>query len=705
MGLKQSIVIVNEYSIKNKGSKGGSRGGTPGDYVLRYMARDKAVEDLTPVRLEDHESFITRYMARKEASDTCISVADEKAKIRDADGMAGIAFGYGDVSLSDAKIRWASKDIQRNFEAGKTVMKTVLSFDEDYLRANKIISDDFQFKQKGDYRGNIDQMKLRMAIMNGMDKMSSEYDDLQYVGVIQVDTAHVHCHLAMVDRGLGNITKDGTQKGKLSDKNKRDLRRGIDTFLDEKQKVAMMCSNITYDKRNALCFIKKYTHQTMDEHGTPQLLMACLPEDKNLWRASTNDKRMKRANLIVREYVEQVLEQPDSGMKEAMRDIAKYVDERTIREDLSPEERRKLTNNGRERVITDCMNGVYSVLKQIPDEERNVKTPMLDAMAMDYEVMASKQNDDPMIEFGFKLRSYSSRLEHHKKEMRKYHEQARTYEIAEERGAVSPGSQVLYDFFKEEEEYNAKLMSKYQHFLGFLPSQEKYEDDFKNLMDYKHKIRKLTELKDDPSCKRMKPDSAEDYGLRVYDMHGGRFAATEPQILENRLVQMRKHYDDMEEEFKVKLSEYGLSFDGQGVKKEDAYDFQEVKALDLHHLGYDWTYDVPISKFNVDNFRETANRRYAKYIQACQYLNDTDQTFMINKFQNKDIQSMKDLADKLDIHPVLEQNRTSEAMKHNSRTVNLGPDYNRDMKLAVRLTVQSVNFRSAEPLEQQNLEK
>ena len=40
MSLKQNIVVVNEYTIKNNSGKGGSRGGSPGDYVLRYMARN-----------------------------------------------------------------------------------------------------------------------------------------------------------------------------------------------------------------------------------------------------------------------------------------------------------------------------------------------------------------------------------------------------------------------------------------------------------------------------------------------------------------------------------------------------------------------------------------------------------------------------------------------------------------------------------------
>ena len=158
MSLKQSIVIVNEFTFKTGSSKG-TRGGSPGDYVLRYMGRDLATEDLTPVQF-DNESYIMRYMARREATEQAGSVPDLKEKMRDIQGMGGVAFGYGNVSLSHTKLKSASKDIQKNFDNGKTVMKTVVSFDEEYLREHKIIPPDFKLEKRGDYRGNIDQMKL-----------------------------------------------------------------------------------------------------------------------------------------------------------------------------------------------------------------------------------------------------------------------------------------------------------------------------------------------------------------------------------------------------------------------------------------------------------------------------------------------------------------------------------------------------------------
>lgn len=691
MGLKQSIVVVNEYTIKNKSGKGGSRGGTPGDYVMRYMSRTGATEDLTPVRLQDTDAYITRYMARQEAAENMSPVGEIKKGMRAAQGYGGVAFGYGDISMSDEKLRAVGKDIQAQFDSGKTVMKTILSFDEEYLKKTGIVDPDFELQRRGDYRGNIDQMKLRMAIMNGVDKMGRKgYDDLQFVGVIQVDTEHVHCHLAMVDKGRGNITKDGTQRGKIPESCKRELRRGIDSYLTENQPVRQMTSNITHDKRNARCFIKKYTHATMAEHGTPQFLLACLPEDKRLWRAGTNRKEMKKANAIVREYVMQVLEQPDSGYKEALAEISKYADFRRQNEDLTDAEHRQLLKNGQERVVEDCMNGVYAVLKNIPDEQRHVRTPMLDAMSMDYEQMSSESQSDPMMEFGFRLRSYSSRLEHHKKERHKYHEAAKLYEATEN---TSQDSRALYNFYRVEEDYNAKLMCKYQHFLSFLPPGEEYEDDFDELMQYRRRISRLKALKEDKSCLRMSPESAEDYGKRVYDMHGGRYVATAPHIIDRRLELMQARYEQMQDDFAYKLADYGLTLDEKGVSREKPYSFDEVKSLDMHHLGYDFPYQFDVSKRNVDAFVEMANARYDAYIGAVAYLEGSGQEYAVKALPGQDIQVMKELADRMTIKPTLVPVQPVEPIKKGrTNTVTLDADYTKDMQLAIKATIQSVQF-------------
>lgn len=694
MSLKQSIVVVNEYTIKNKSGKGGSRGGTPGDYVLRYMARNGAVEDLTPVQF-DSETYIERYMARDSATETCDSVSGLKSDMKKIDGNGGVAFGYGDYSLSHKKLAQCSKDIQAQFDKGKTVFKTVVSFDEKFLRKYGIISDDFEFKERGDYRGHIDQMKLRMAIMNGLDRVSRHFDDLRYIGVIQVDTAHVHCHLAMVDAGVGHIMPDGTQRGKLTQKQMDDMRRGIDMYLDDKQKIRMMSSNITHDKRNALCYIKKYTHRIMEERGFGQFIIACLPDDKRLWRANTNRKEMQKPNAIVREYVMQLLNQPNSGYKDALEDIKRYVRSRQSNESLSNKQARMLQKEGQDRLINNCMNAVYTVLKNIPETSKTVWTKTLDTMSLNYADMADKVETDPMIEFGFKLRSYSSRLSYHREKMQEYHEGIQ--DIVENNETVSQDAQVLLDFMKFEEDYNDKLMCKYQHFLRFLPPGDVYKDEFDAIGDKQFHISNMKKLKDDKSISRMSQDSLEQYGRQVYNVTGASMLLINQSIYLRRIEKEEEEYQKMVDKFKQRLKIYGLSYDGKGVVCKPTYDFEDVKALDIHHLGYDFAYEFAISYPNVKAFVDCADERYDLYQKTKAYLEATDQEDALGTFQCKDIEIMKRTADRIRGDSMFRSSRGSgTSIEKSSNTFRLDEDYTEEIRQmisnAVHDTVQMDNF-------------
>lgn len=695
MSLKKDIVIVNEYTVKL--AKGGSRGGTPGDYVLRYMARDGATEDVTPVRY-DTENFVLRYMARAQAVDNAQSVSGLKDDMRHIQGDGGIAFGYGDVSLSHRKLKEAAKDIQNNFDAGKTVLKTVLSFDEQYLKSRGVIDPSFELEHPGDYRGRIDQMKLRMAIMNGLDKFSKDYDDLQYIGVIQVDTKHVHCHLAMVDRGRGTIMPDGTQRGKITDKGKETIRRGIDNFLDEKQSVKMMVSNVDHDKRNTVCFVKKYTHRLIEERGFAQFLIACLPEDRRLWRAGTNRQEMRKANHIVREYVEELLQQPDSGYAEALDHVERYARARSRKEGLSGKTYRELRANGQKRIIEEGMNCVYSVLKSIPDEDMRTRTPMMEVMAMPYEEMASHTEEDPMIEFGFKLRSYKSRLDHHKKERRKYHDAVEDYKKREEEGQTDEASRPLFEYLQIEEEYNEMLMAKYQHFLKFVPPTDEYQEEFDAYMAYDRRVHNTRRMTKDPVMQGMNADNAEEYGQQVYGESGGQYVITDQELLERRLHDMMMHRDAMRRDLEYHISEYGMTLDDQdNVHVDPKYDFDDVKALDIHHLMYDFPYDFDISVVNIDRFVDMADRRYDAFQKAKQYLINSGQGEMLDSFPEDDINLQHSVAERLNTdHVFRSERKETESQRRATRTIRI--DYDRyydhedELKAYIKQSIQDLDF-------------
>lgn len=717
MGLKQDVIIVNEYSVPlpSGSKKKGSRGGTPGDYVTRYMAREMATESLAPIRRQRTDEFIMRYMARESATEST-EVRDRrslKRKMAAAQGEGGVAFGYDQVSLSHEHLQLASADIQSLFDRGHTVMKTVLSFDQEYLRKHKIIPQDFVCEQRGDYRGHIDQMKLRLAVMHGLERMGKLlYDDLRYVAVIQVDTEHVHCHLAMVDAGRGTLAADGTQKGKISARARSLLRRGVDSWLDEKKTVRHLTSAVGYERRNVTTFVKRWAHQQMLRESLPQFLLACLPDDRRLWRYGTNHPAMRKPNRIVHQIVQEVLDRPGSPFVQAMAEVHKYADHRRRQEDLGADEWRSLIATGRERIQERSINAVYALLRQLPEDALRVRTPMLDVMGMDYEVLAQRagkdKDVDDLVGFGFRLRSFSTRLEHHTERREHYHEQVRMWEAAEAQGRASEASRAVYDLYLVEEDYHARVAAKYRKFLAFRPVSSSWYRDWSDVAAYGDRLVSLESMRRDQSLRRTKDEQeAERLGLEIYGQSGGRLVSRADtsalRVLEERVRRMRATYAVKLDDLRVGLASKGLRLtistdpatgrDEPVVEAGAEYPFEDVKGLDLHHMKYDFSQDVEVGERTLATFAAAAKRRSAALRAAMEYLQASGQHAESDELPVSDIRSMSAMADRLtrSSRPTL----TSEVAKiqrdselaRRSRTVRLDNDLSARVLLQVEEAV------------------
>lgn len=653
MGLKQSIVVKNQFTVKT-GDSGGRRGTTPGRYVTRYMARKGATEPIAPIRQSRTDDFIQKYMARESATEALRNPIEVQRKAEDVVKFGGVAFGYGQVALSDEELIDASNDIQKCFDEGKTVLKTVISFDEDYLRENDIIDSNFVFQKAGDYRGHIDQLKLRRAIMSGLERMGRFYDDLQYIGVIQVDTGHVHCHLAMVDKGVGRLVDNGEQKGKITQRAMNQFRRGVDLELDNQKSIQYMASHFQAEKRNVKSFVKKMSYIAIDEHGLGQLMLAALPDNSNLWRADSNDKRMIKANRLAREFVKNIFDKDESGYREAQAGVLSYVNKRAEREGLSDKEQQYLIGRGYKQIEDKAINSVYETLKQYRDNDFKVHTRMLDIAVSDLDQLAS-QRDDPLAQFGYRLRSYSSRRKHHMEEKHKYKKLVSELESKSDRNEVADA---FLDFYRHEMLYNAQLQAKYQTFLSFLPKRNEFEQDVRDLIDYEKRMIDLERMINDKSMRRMKPENAENFGYSTYGQHGGKYVALKnTSILEARLDVMRETFKKHESDLNDKLFDAGFKLvrdvDRFSLVPDLPYKFDDVKALDLHHLGYDFLYDADVSVTNVSKFVLMAKERSMLYDKVEYYLKNTNQEEALSEFDGEDIRLMAEYADKLALNPVL----------------------------------------------------
>lgn len=555
------------------------------------------------------------------------------------------------------------------------MLKTVISFDEAYLKRHGIVDQAFHCRDRGDYRGHIDQMKLRMAIMHGLDRMSagsSGFDDLRYVGVLQVDTEHVHCHLAMIDAGTGTLTKNGTQRGKLLDRHKTRLRRGIDTWLDQKQAVAHLSSAVGYERRNVTTFMKRWGHERIRAEALPQFLLACLPDDRTLWRAGSRDARMRKANQLVTDLVVEQLERPGSPMPAAMATIVGYADQRRDSEDLSTEDWQRLIDRGRDQIIERAVNGVYQALRALPEAELRVRTPMLEIMSMDYARMAalaSERQTQPrdergaetdLVSFGFRLRGYASRLRHHTDRAAAYRDLAHQWERAEKASVATEDSRPLYDFYRFEADFHRRLTSKYQQLLPFLTDVGQWYDQQRDVADYGQRLLSLIALRHDTALQRMTlAERAEQVGREIYDQPGGRYLTTGQAgraVLDSRIATMKRIYRERLDTLRADLSSSGLTLRigpaGASAAEHDEpsseltvvplpqYGFDEVKGLDLHHLGYDFPHDVEIGPTAHRSFVTAATERRRLLLAAMTYLDESGQPEAIPDLPVDDVAAM-----------------------------------------------------------------
>src|SRR5699024_2068361 len=182
----------------------------------------------------------------------------------------------------------------------------------------------------------------------------------------------------------------------------------------------------------------------------------------------------------------------------------------------------------------------------------------------------------------------------------------------------------LYAFYRFEQRYHEQVMSKYQHFLPFLGDAAQWYEQQEEVAAYGQRLLSLMALRQDASLQRMKDaERAEQMGRDIYDQPGGRYL-TEGRagraVLDSRVAAMKQVYGQKLDDLRSELASSGLvlqvgpqpedqqeqqedQHEGAGVGGDDeqaqevsaelrivpggGHEFDEVKALDLHHLGYD----------------------------------------------------------------------------------------------------------------------
>ncbi len=671
-GLDHDIFLTQHFAIKGHPlpPKTPSVCKSPKNYVLGYIVKEDGVERIAPVKLYDKQDGSAHvYADRADAIDKAMSeyldvldMGKLKNDLYQLQEDGGTAFGRHKVSLSQSELSSRAKEIQKMYDQGKTAMYLVISFpnDYEYLKQYGVIPEDFDPPKedddlsdpgKRDLRGVLDQLKLRTAVMSAMERLASTYDDLEYVGSIHLDRKHPHCHLLFIDKGVGNLVKDGTQRGKINAYQKQILRSAIDASLKENQHVPYMSSSYERDDRNLKCYLKQYTTNMIANRGELQLILASLPQDRTKWYANSDDRSMVRANNLAKAYVTNLFSRADSGYNAAMNRVESYARGLVRRNGMSDADYDRLVDMGRDRITNAAIDGVYSVLKTVREEDLSPSTPFTSLMASDYGDLVSsigaESDASPMLDFGFKFRTYQSRLDHHRDERRKYHDAAKEYEARMSAGEYDEQSLPVYDFFKEEEEYNSMLIYKYSWLLPLGLSDVDYDADFRDYLYNKQRVENMQKMIGDDAFSRMKAENAERYGYNKYHEIGGFYMVTNPSMMTQRLLDMQSSLSQKQEHLFGELADHAMRYDeaSNSIVPVSNWKFANVKAVDLHRLGYDFAQDVTLQDEDVKRFTDVATRRYEAFIRARYYLEKTNQSEALAQLPVADIEMQHDVVE------------------------------------------------------------
>lgn len=665
MSLSKHIVIKNEFTNNARGR--GSRGASPGQYVTRYMARENATEVLTPIQVTTPDTYdshaFMRYIIRENATeklkrkdDEILQQADEhthgsplvlKHKFKKQEKLAGRAFGSKGISLSHDELIESSNEIQKAFDNGHTVQKIVLSFTEEYLRDTKVLHPNFKHRGRGSYRGQIDQLKLRRAIMNGVDNMTKAggFVDPEWVGTIQVDTSHVHAHLALVDKEFSpkRRARDGSDRGKINKRERDMFRKGIHYTLEDTKDLKAFHQQTSLERRNTVTFIKDYAYSTMYNNSSMQLLIASLPKEKQHWRYGSNRESMKHANKIAKQIVERVFkDEPEkSGFTKAMDAVNRYADESARLNQLNDEEKQKLIDNGYERIVERSVNGLYGVIKELDPKLLHVRTPMIDVQSRSDDELIyvmSKRNDNKefdMVDFALRVRGYHEREQEHRDVADSIYDLISEYDEAERAGYVDHTAHVMRLFYEEEMRYRMGLTDKYRTFLSFHHPRDRQLVD---LLTPEYK--RLTEWYKDITKREQRfgvtfQDERTEYmdSLRKYTFDTFYYGV-------GSLKEWESIHDFKDDSIKTNFV-LPIAPRVRMANLTESH-FNRVKAYDVHHLGLDYyNKDNRISDVNVKKFAEAFERRRLRTELADVYLKDTGQKLDLVERVKKDLHDME----------------------------------------------------------------
>lgn len=251
----KAMVLRNQFVNQKTPSK--SHSGSVRRFIMDYMLRSDAVE---PVIVDENRqrTLLNQLSQLKAPRDSqAISYLNNQLK------YDGVGFSLDSLAMSRKEMLEVARDAQHAYDRGATVKQTVISFDTKWLKDKGILDPSVELPVKrGDLRGKLDSVRLRRAIIDGVNAMVDQttMHHPQMAAAIQTDTAHVHVHLCLWDQD--ERVKD--DRGKLNSTQIRACLDGIESSVA----TSLPSLNTTRDMQNLAKLTQKnaqFKLQTLEQ--------------------------------------------------------------------------------------------------------------------------------------------------------------------------------------------------------------------------------------------------------------------------------------------------------------------------------------------------------------------------------------------------------------------------------------------------------
>jgi len=230
----RNIVIKSQFNIN--GSRGKNVGSFISDYVARENATDASMAYLPPL-------------------DRAMVPGD------------GVAFTLDQTAISKDETLYLASKVQGYHDQGdRAIEQLVISFAPDYLYEQGLVPEHVTVHEKGDYRYNYDDIRLRHAVRAGIHAMieNEDYYNGNMVAAIQSDTLHLHVHAVVYEDFHKISRKRGKEeRGILRQSSLNRLVYHIDRQLEDTKDLSVvptqrLLTPETLDER-------RYEHVEMEE--------------------------------------------------------------------------------------------------------------------------------------------------------------------------------------------------------------------------------------------------------------------------------------------------------------------------------------------------------------------------------------------------------------------------------------------------------